>query len=42
MAKVAMTAGRLDAGGVRDLEDEQALAAVRALLGQSEPASTGG
>lgn len=33
MAKLAMTAGRMDAGGVWDLEDEEALAAVRKLLG---------
>ena len=32
LANVAMTAGRLDAGGVWDLEDEEALAAVRTLL----------
>jgi hypothetical protein len=29
-----MTAGRLDAGGVWDLEDEEALASVRELLTQ--------
>jgi hypothetical protein len=34
LANVAMTAGRLDAGGVWDLEDEEALAAVRTLLSQ--------
>ena len=34
VANLAMTAGRLDAGGVWDLEDEEALAAVRELLGQ--------
>lgn len=34
VANVAMTAGRLDAGGVWDLEDEEALAAVRLLLTQ--------
>ena len=34
MANVAMTAGRMDAGGVWDLEDDEALAAVRELLSQ--------
>ncbi len=34
LANVAMTAGRLDAGGVWDLEDDEALAAVRTLLDQ--------
>ena len=34
LANLAMTAGRLDAGGVWDLEDEEALAATRELLGQ--------
>ncbi len=34
LANVAMTAGRTDAGGVWDLEDEEALAAVRMLLSQ--------
>ena len=34
VANLAMTAGRLDAGGVWDLEDEEALAAVRVLLSQ--------
>jgi hypothetical protein len=34
LANVAMSAGRLDAGGVWELEDEEALAAVRVLLGQ--------
>jgi hypothetical protein len=36
-----MTAGRLDAGGVWDLEDEEALAAARTLIEQyseTEPA----
>lgn len=32
MANLAMTAGRLDAGGVWDLEDEEALAAAKALI----------
>jgi len=34
MANVAMTAGRMDAGGIWDLEDEEALAAARELLSQ--------
>ena len=34
LANLAMTAGRLEAGAVWDLEDEEALAAVRVLLGQ--------
>ncbi len=34
LANVAMTAGRLDAGGVWDLEDEEALAAVKTLIEQ--------
>jgi hypothetical protein len=34
LANVAMTAGRLDAGAVWDLEDEEALAAARELLAQ--------
>jgi hypothetical protein len=34
LANLAMTAGRSDAGGVWDLEDEEALAAARTLLGQ--------
>ena len=33
MANLAMAAGRLDAGAVWDLEDEEALAADRKLLG---------
>jgi hypothetical protein len=32
LANVAMTAGRLDAGAVSDLEDEEALAAARTLI----------
>ena len=32
MANLAMTAGRLDAGGVWDLEDEEALAAAKTLI----------
>jgi hypothetical protein len=33
LSKLAMAAGRLDAGGVWDLEDDEALAAARRLLG---------
>jgi hypothetical protein len=33
LSNLAMGAGRLDAGGVWDLEDEEALAAARRLLG---------
>jgi hypothetical protein len=34
MANLAMAAGRLDAAGVWDLEDEEALAAARVLIEQ--------
>jgi hypothetical protein len=34
IANVAMTAGRLEAGAVWEMEDEEALAAVHALLQQ--------
>jgi hypothetical protein len=34
LANVAMTAGRMDPGGVWELEDDEALAAVRVLLRQ--------
>ena len=34
LANLAMTAGRLDSGGVWDLEDEEALAAARTLIGE--------
>ena len=34
LANLAMTAGRLDAGGVWDLEDAEALAAAKALIEQ--------
>ncbi len=34
VANLAMTAGRLDAGDVWDLEDDEALSAARALLAQ--------
>jgi hypothetical protein len=33
LSNLAMAAGRLDAGGVWDLEDDEALAAARRLLG---------
>jgi hypothetical protein len=32
LANIAMSAGRLDAGGVWDLEDDEALTATRKLL----------
>ncbi len=34
MANLAMTAGRLDSGGVWDLEDEEALVAAKTLIAQ--------
>jgi hypothetical protein len=34
LANLATTAGRLDAGGVWDVEDEEALVAARELLSQ--------
>ena len=34
VANLAMTAGRLDAGGVWDLEDEEALSAAKTLIEQ--------
>ena len=34
LANIAMSAGRLDAGGVWDLEDDEALAAARLLLNE--------
>jgi len=34
LANLAMSAGRLDSGGVWDLEDEEALAAARMLIEQ--------
>jgi hypothetical protein len=39
MASLAMAAGRLDSGGVWDLEDDEALAAARSLLGRPAKAS---
>jgi hypothetical protein len=42
LSNLAMAAGRLDAGGVWDLEDEEALAAARRLLGsRAEKSATG-
>lgn len=44
LANLATTAGRLDAGGVWDLEDEEALAAAKTLIDQYsaiEPALPG-
>ena len=35
LANIAMTAGRSEAGGVWELEDEEALVAVRQLLEES-------
>jgi hypothetical protein len=40
LANVALTAGRLEAGGVWDLEDEEALAAARELVAQSSRTKT--
>jgi hypothetical protein len=43
MSNLAMAAGRLDAGAVWDLEDEEALAAARRLLGnRAETSATSG
>jgi hypothetical protein len=43
LSNLAMAAGRLDAGGVWDLEDDEALAAARRLLESrsSTPLTTG-
>ena len=41
MANLAMTAGRLDSGGVWDLEDEEALAAARTLIEEHSEARPG-
>ena len=38
LANLATAAGRLDAGGVWDLEDDEALAAARTLIEQSSGA----
>jgi len=37
LSNLAMAAGRLDAGGVWDLEDEEALEAARRLLERRSP-----
>ena len=39
LANLAITAGRTDAGGVRDLKDDEALAAARTLIEQSTTAA---
>lgn len=39
LANVATTVGRLDAGGVWDMDDEEALTAVRTLIEQYAPAA---
>ena len=39
MSNLAMAAGRLDAGGVWDLEDDEALAAARQILRDRSPIS---
>ncbi len=39
LANLATTAGRLDAGGVWDLEDDEALAAARFLIEQDADAA---
>jgi hypothetical protein len=41
MSNLAMAAERLDAGGVWDLEDDEALAAARHLLNRQTESSTG-
>ena len=41
LANLAMTAGRLDAGGVWDLEDGEALAAARVLLAEQAGSESG-
>lgn len=42
LANLAMTAGRTDAGGVWELEDEEALAAARTLLEEYSAIDTTG
>jgi hypothetical protein len=41
VANLAMTAGRLDAGSVWELEDEEALSAARALIEQYSETDSG-
>jgi len=40
MANLAMTAGRLESGGVWDLEDDEALAAAKTLIAQHSDAAS--
>jgi len=40
LANLAMTAGRLDAGGLWDLEDAEALAAAKLLIAQHAEAES--
>ena len=40
LANLATTAGRLDAGGIWDLEDEEALAAAKKLIAQCSEAES--
>ena len=40
LANLAMTAGRLDASGIWDLEDEEALAAAMILIEQHSPVAS--
>jgi len=42
LSNLAMAAGRLDAGGVWDLEDDEALAAAHRLLGTEATSSATG
>jgi hypothetical protein len=42
IANLAMTAGRLDSGGVWDLEDDEALAAAKTLIEQYSEAERQG
>ncbi len=41
LANLAMTAGRLEPGGVWDLEDQEALAAARTLLAEYRDQNSG-
>ena len=41
LANVAMAAGRLDAGAVWDLEDDEALSAIRAMLARRAGTTAG-
>lgn len=42
LSNLAMTAGRMDSGGVWELEDEEALAAAKILIEQYAGAEPGG